>query len=124
MSDQISTYQQMVERHLAEIFSETDDAKRTAALHELYAEDAVLYEPDNIVRGIEAISTTVSTLLKNFPPQLRFVASSPALIHHEMCCAPWTAGTPEQANMVTGYDVVQFANGRIQAVYVFLNPSA
>ncbi|HEY9137142.1 MAG TPA: nuclear transport factor 2 family protein [Terriglobus sp.] len=116
-------YQQMVERHLAEIFSETDDTKRMAALRQLYAEDAVLYEPDNIVRGIEAISATVSGLLKNFPPQFSFVASGPALIHHEMCCAPWTAGTPDQANIVTGYDVVQFANGKIQAVYVFLNPA-
>ena len=123
MGDETSKYERMIERHLAEVFSEVDDTKRMTALHELYAEDAVLYEPTNVVRGIEAISATVSELLKNFPPQFRFVASGPALIHHEMCCAPWTAGTPDQANMVTGYDVVQFANGRIQSVYVFINPS-
>ena len=123
MGNETGKYQQMIERHLAEVFSEVDDTKRIAALRELYAEDAVLYEPTNIVRGIEAISATVSALLKNFPPQFRFIASGPALIHHGMCCAPWTAGTPDQANIVTGYDVVQFANERIQAVYVFLNPS-
>ena len=122
MDNETDKYQQMIERHLAEVFSEVDDTKRMTALRDLYAEDAVLYEPTNIVRGIEAISATVSALLKNFPPQFRFIASGPALIHHGMCCAPWTAGTPDQANMVTGYDVVQFANDRIQAVYVFLNP--
>lgn len=123
MDNETGKYQQMIERHLAEVFSEVDDTKRVTALRELYTEDAVLYEPTNIVSGIEAISATVSALLKNFPPQFRFIASGPALIHHGMCCAPWTAGTPDQANMVTGYDVVQFANERIQAVYVFLNPS-
>jgi hypothetical protein len=41
-----------------------------------------------------------------------------------MCCAPWSAGTPDQPGMVTGYDVVQIVDGRIQAVYVFLNPPA
>ena len=123
MDQRVIAYETIIERHLAEIFSETDGARRMAALEELYTPDAVVYEPENIVRGIEAISSVVDGLLKNFPPGLRFTASGPVLTHHEMCCAPWTAGTPGQPDMISGYDVVQFHGDRIQTVYVFINPA-
>ena len=61
-------------------FNERDAARRIVAIRELYAEDAVLYEPDASAKGHAAISEAVTALLAHLPPNFVFSAAGSAIV--------------------------------------------
>ena len=111
---------ELIKRHLREIFSSTDPAVRMRALSEIYAEDAVLFEPTGEVHGRQAISDTVGALLATLPPGFLFQASAPALGHHGLYVAPWRGGPADKPSMITGYDVIRFEGRQMKHVYVLI----
>jgi hypothetical protein len=95
------------------------------AIAELYADDAVLYEPpDTSATGHAAISEAVEALLSNLPLNFAFTAMGPAVGHHGMGRLRWRSGPPNGPAVVTGTDVARFEGGRIQSLHVFLDPAA
>jgi len=96
--------------------------KRLLAIQELYAEDAVLNDPQASVRGSAAISEAVSTLLSSLPPDFAFTATSPAIGHHGLGRLQWRGGPPDGPAVVTGTDIAQIEAGRIQWLHVFIDP--
>src|SRR3982751_877768 len=81
-SDAPIDYDGLMRANLARVFSERDAGTRIKAIQELYAEDAVLNEPQTSVKGYAAISEAVDSLLSTLPPDFAFTAIGPALGHH------------------------------------------
>lgn len=117
-------YDRLMQANLARVFSERDAGQRIAAIRELYAEDAVLYEPETSAKGHAAIDAAVSALIESLPPGFTFAASGPAIGHHGLGRLRWQGGSPDGPAIVTGMDIARFEDGRIQSLHVFLEPSA
>jgi hypothetical protein len=109
--------------NLIHVFGERDAGRRIEAIRELYAEDAVLYEPDALASGHDAICEAVTTLLASLPPNFGFSAIGPAVGHHKIGRLKWRSGPPGGHPAVTGTDVAHFENDRIHSLYVFLDPA-
>ncbi|MBC8018646.1 MAG: nuclear transport factor 2 family protein [Verrucomicrobia bacterium] len=115
-------YDGLMQANLARVFSERDAGRRIEAIRELYAEDAVLYEPQTSARGHAAISEAVTSLLTGLPPDFVFRATGPAIGHHRIGRLHWRSGPPDGPAAVTGMDVAHFEGVLIHSLYVFLDP--
>jgi hypothetical protein len=113
----------LMQAHLRCVFGEPDAGRRLSALKKLYAEDATLFEAHATATGHKAISNAVDTLLASLPPEFKFSAASPAVGHHGVARLQWSAGPLNGPAAVTGTDVAHVENGRIRALYVFLDPA-
>jgi hypothetical protein len=117
-------YDRLMQANAVRVFSERDPARRLAAIRELYTADAVVTEPEGVVEGQAAICDAVSELLCKLPPAFAFTAVGAAVGHHGVGRLLWKAGPPNGPPAVTGMDIAHFKDGRIQALYVFLDPEA
>jgi len=115
-------YDALMRANLARVFGERDATRRIEAIRELYAEDAVLHEPQASATGHAAISEAVSTLLASLPPDFVFTAAGPAVGHHGLGRLNWRAGPPGGPVAVTGTDVARVEGGHIRSLHVFLDP--
>ena len=113
----------LLHANLERVFGERDGVRRLVAIQALYAEDATLFEPDAAATGHTAIAQAVEALLSSLPPTFAFVAIGPAVAHHGVGRLRWASGPQNGPAAVTGTDVARFADGRIQALHVFLDPA-
>jgi len=116
-------YGARMQANLVRVFGERDAERRIAAIRELYAEDAVLYEPDASATGHAAIDQAVDALLSSLPPSFAFTAIGPAIGHHGVGRLRWQSGPPNGPVAVTGTDVARFEGGLIQTLHVFIDPA-
>ena len=116
-------YDRLMRANAARVFSERDSTRRLEAIGELYAADAVLIEPEGISKGEAAISKAVTELLSKLPPTFAFTPIGAAVGHHGVGRLLWKAGPPSGPAAVTGMDIAHFSEGRIQTLYVFLDPT-
>ena len=121
-TDKSNRHSGLLQANLTRIFNERNAQSRLQALGDLYTQDAVLYEPQNIVTGHSEISATVDALLASLPPGFSFTAAGPAVGHHGLWCMRWQAGPPEGPVAITGTDVAHAEDGRIKALYVLIDP--
>lgn len=121
MPDAGTDFDTLMQANLARVFGERDGSRRLAAIRELYADDAILYEPERAVRGHEAIAQAVGDLLDHLPPDFAFSAIRPALGHHGVGRLQWRSGPPGGPFDVTGTDVAHVEGGRIKTLHVFLD---
>lgn len=121
-SEIMTDYDRLMQANIARVFNERDAAKRILAIRELYAEDAVLNEPQSVAKGHAAISEAVSELLANLPPDVAFTAHGPALGHHGIGRLRWWAGPLGGPAAVNGMDIAHIENDRIQSLHVFIEP--
>jgi hypothetical protein len=112
-----------MQANLMRVFNERDAGRRIVAIRELYADDAVLYEPEASAKGHAAISDAVTALLAHLPPNFVFSAAGPAIGHHNIGRLKWRSGPPDGPAAVNGMDVAHFEQARIHSLYVFLEPA-
>jgi hypothetical protein len=112
-----------MQANIVRVFNERNPSLRLAALGELYAEDATLYDPETVATGWEGISKAVDNLLVSLPPDFVFSANGQAVGHNGVGRLFWRAGPPNGPVAVTGTDVAHLENGRIKLLYVFVDPS-
>jgi SnoaL-like domain len=124
MNAEAIDYDGLMQANLARVFGERDAARRMNAIAELYADNAILHEPDASATGHAAISRAVDTLLSGLPANFVFTAMGPAVGHHGMGRLRWRSGPPNGPAAVTGTDVARIEGGRIQTLHVFLDPAA
>lgn len=122
MHSDATDYNSLMQSNLARVFGERDASRRMNAIAELYADDAVLYEPDASATGHAAIDKAVDALLSSLPPNFVFTAVGPAVGHHGLGRLRWQSGPPSGPVAVTGIDVARFEHGRIKSLHVFLDP--
>jgi hypothetical protein len=111
----------LMQRNVRCVFNERSAERRLAALDELYAEDAILYDPETVAIGRKAISAAVDSLLGNLPPNFVLSPTGPAVGHNGAGRLFWRAGPPDGPAAVTGTDVAFIEGGRIKRLYVFIN---
>lgn len=114
---------ELLARNLQQVFGEADAERRRAAVEELWAEDGVLYVPPGAIVGRDAISSFAGDLRAT---HLDFVYSpqgSPQVMQNAGRIA-WGSGRPGEAPAYTGWDVIIVRDGRIAALYVFLDETS
>lgn len=116
-------YDGLMQANLARVFGERDASRRAKAIAEIYAADAVLYEPHTAATGHAAINQAVDALLSSLPPGFAFTATGPAVGHHGIGRLRWQSGPPNGPVAVTGTDVAHFHGDLIHSLYVFLDPA-
>ncbi|ANT53150.1 nuclear transport factor 2 family protein [Mesorhizobium amorphae] len=116
-------YDGLMQANLARVFGERDASRRAKAIAEIYAADAVLYEPHAAATGHAAINQAVDELLSSLPPVFAFTAIGPAVGHHGIGRLRWQSGPPNGPVAVTGTDVAHFHGDLIHSLYVFLDPA-
>jgi hypothetical protein len=114
-------YDALMQANLTRVFGERDPARRLSAIRSLYAESAILHEPQASVQGHEAISQAVTELLDHLPPEFSFTAIRPALGHNGVGRLQWKAGPPGGPVAVTGTDFAHVENGVITSLHVFVD---
>lgn len=112
----------LMQANLARVFGERDGVRRTKAIAQFYADDAVLYEPGASATGRAAINQAVARLLASLPTNFVFTAIGPAVGHHGVGRLRWQCGPANGPVAVTGTDVARIEGGRIHTLHVFLDP--
>jgi SnoaL-like domain len=113
----------LMQANIARVFNERNSDRRRAALVELYAENATLYDPETVATGREAISAAVDKLLRSLPPDFVFTAAGHAVGHNGAARLFWRVGPPNGPVAITGTDVAHVEDGRIKRLYVFVDPA-
>src|SRR2546428_3668919 len=115
MSCSIST---LLTRNLYDVFGENDPARRRAAIHEIFTEDCVFYEPRGVYRGRDEIDR-VAGVIKATHPEFRYqpIAGPEELGNGGPI--QWGSGRPGEALSYSGTDFIIFPGGLVGAVYFF-----
>ena len=123
MSDKVAD---LMLRNLQEVFNERDAVRRIGAVKSIYAREAEFFEGDEhiVYRGHDAISAKVGALQASFPPEFTFSPTSSPARNHDLGRLTWRVGPAAAPPVVTGMDVAIFEEGRIRALYTFLDDVA
>ena len=117
MNDRI---RELLHRNLREVFGEGDAARRRAAIEELYTEDCVLYVPPGTFVGRAALAKFAGDLHATHP-HFVYTSRGEAQALHNAGRLAWGSGPPGEAPDYTGLDVIIVRDGKIAALYVFLD---
>jgi hypothetical protein len=118
MSDHIH---ELLYRNLQEVFGEGNAARRRAAIAELYTEDCVLYAPPGVFAGPDALDKFAGDLRATHP-NFVYTPHGEAQALHNAGRLAWGSGPRGEPPNYTGLDVVIVRDGKIAALYVFLDP--
>ena len=122
-ADTATDYDGVLRANAKRVFSEPSAERRLIALGELWAENGMLVENEQVVTGREAVSGSVGALLNMLPPGTTFEAEGPAAGHHGLARLRWRAVDPSGKPLgVTGTDIAFVEDGRIAKLYVILDP--
>ncbi|TPG44296.1 nuclear transport factor 2 family protein [Roseomonas nepalensis] len=111
---------ELLRRNLQEVFGEGDAQRRRAAINDLWTNDAVLYAPPGIVEGQDAIGEFAGKLRATHPHFVYTPHGAPQVLHNAGRLA-WGSGPHGEEAEYTGWDVIVVRDGRIAALYVFLD---
>ena len=117
MSDIIET---LLLRNLQEVFGEGDPAHRRAAVEELYAEDCTVHLPIGRYVGRQALDQVAGELRAGHPRFVYTPHSTPQAVQDGGRLA-WGSGPAGGPPRYTGLDVIIVRDGKIAALYVFLD---
>ena len=117
MSDRIF---ELLHRNIREVFGEADDARRRAAIKELYTEDCVLYVQPGVFVGHDALDSFAGDLRAAHPHFAHTSQGAPQALHNVGRLA-WGSGPPGEKPTYTGLDVIVVRDDKIATLYVFLD---
>lgn len=117
MNDRIH---ELLYRNLQEVFGEGDAERRRAAIEELYTEDCVLYVPPGTFVGHDALDKFAGDLRASHP-HFVYAPHGEAQALHNAGRLAWGSGPRGEVPDYTGVDVIIVCDGRIEALYVFLD---
>jgi hypothetical protein len=111
---------ELLRRNLQEVFGEGDAARRRAVIDELYTDDCVLYVPDAVITGRDAIDRFAGDLRATHPDFVYTPRDAGQVLHNAGRLA-WGSGPRGATPAYTGWDVILVRAGQISALYVFLD---
>jgi hypothetical protein len=120
MSDIIET---LLLRNLQEVFGEGDPTPRHAAIEELYAEDCMVLLPTGRYVGHVALDRVAGELRASHPNFVYTPHRRPQAVQDGGRLV-WGSGPPGEPPHYTGLDVIIVRDGKIAALYVFLDSPA
>src|SRR3954447_8469780 len=116
----MSDFDSVVQRYLA-AWSETDPARRRAAIDDLFAADVRYTDPMAEVTGRAGLDGLIAAVQQQFPG-LVFAPAGPVDAHHAQARFTWGLGAPGGEPAVIGFDVAELDDeGRIRLVLGFLD---
>lgn len=118
-SESTARIRELLLRNLEEVFGEGDAGRRRAAIEELWAEDGVLYAPTGPITGHHAIAEFAGALRATHP-DFAYAPGAPQTLHNAGRLG-WGSGPRGAAPAYTGWDFILVRDGRIAALYVFLD---
>ena len=107
-------------RNLQEVFGEGDPTKRRSAIKELYTDDCVLYVPPGTFVGQKALDKFAGDLRATHPQFAYAPHAAPQALHNSGRIK-WGSGPRGGVPAYTGEDVIIVRDGKIAALYVFLD---
>jgi hypothetical protein len=110
----------LMERNVSEVFGERDPGRRGRAIAELYAGDCALYDAEGESIGQAAVSDRVGRILDESPPGFTFSLVGRAEVIRDLGRLRWQTGPAGVPPVLSGMDVAVFANGKIRALYTFI----
>jgi hypothetical protein len=118
----MADFDELADRYIA-AWNETDPAKRSRLVSDLWAEDARYVDPLVVADGRDAIDATIGAVQQQFPGfAFRLVGSVDG--HHDQARFAWEFGPDREGGLapVAGFDVaVVSEDGRLQTVLGFLD---
>ena len=118
MSHSIST---LLLRNLSDVFGENDPVRRSAAIDEIFHEDAVFYDPKGgIFRGRDEIDRIASDLRATHL-DFRYQPIAEPEETGNGGRVQWVSGRSGEAPAYAGTDFIIARDGRIAAVYLFFD---
>ena len=117
-----TTLGQLMERNVLEVFGERDSARRKSVIDELYSENCTFFEADDQVIGRDALNAKVQGILEEAPGFV-FSLAGHAEVNHDHGRLRWHFGPKGAAPVVEGMDIAVFEQGKIRALYAFLDKS-
>jgi SnoaL-like domain len=112
---------ELLHRNLQEVFGEGDATRRRAAIDEFYTGDCVLYVPPGAFVGRDALDKFAGDLRATHP-HFVYTPHGEAQVLHNAGILAWGSGPRDEVPDYTGLDFIIVRDGRIAALYVFLNP--
>jgi hypothetical protein len=112
---------ELLHRNLQEVFGESNAGRRRVAIQDIYTEDCVLYVPPGVFVGHDALDKFAGDLRATHPHFVYTSHGEPQALHN-MGILAWHSGPRGEAPDYTGLDVTIIRDGKIAALYVFLNP--
>lgn len=109
----------LMETNVSDVFGQRDSARRQVAISEIYTEDPAFFDEEGQVAGRDAINARVENLLQQSPGFV-FRIVDPAKAIHDVGRLRWQFGPPDAPPVVMGMDVAVFAQGKIRALYTFI----
>ncbi|HVY18893.1 MAG TPA: nuclear transport factor 2 family protein [Bauldia sp.] len=112
----------LLRRNLTDIFAERDDARRRAAIAELTTDDVIFVDPNGGRHdGREPLNASVAALYARMPTFV-FSELPPLQVIEGAGRVHWGFGPPGARPVLTGLDVILVRDGRIAALYTFIDP--
>jgi SnoaL-like domain len=107
-------------RNLQEVFGEGDPTRRRAAIEELYTEDCTVLLPIGRFVGRAALDQ-VAGKLRASHPRFVYMPHRPPQVVQDGGRLAWGSGPAGEPPSYTGLDVIIARDGKIAALYVFLD---
>ena len=108
-------------RNLSDVFGEIDPVRRRKALDELWHEDGVFYDPySGPHRGRDEIDRIADKVKATHPSYQYQPIAAPEEIG-DGGRVRWVSGTPGKPPEYAGTDFIVARNGKIAALYMFLD---
>lgn len=117
MTDRIH---ELLHRMLQEVFGEGDAARRRAAIKELYTDDCVVDVPQGVFVGHDALDKLAGDVRATHPDFVYTPHGAPQALHNAGRLA-WGSGPRGRKPDYTGEDVMIIRDGKIAALYGFLD---
>ena len=113
------TITELLTAQLHDVFGNRDAASRREAIERTYAEDVVFTDPEEQVRGWDALEAKVAALVDGAPAEFAFADVGPVYLGETSGALAWTFG-PAGAPVARGVDVVEVRDGRIVSLLTLL----
>jgi hypothetical protein len=117
MTDRIH---ELLHRMLQDVFGEGDAARRRAAIKELYTDDCVVDVPQGVFVGHDALDKLAGDVRATHPDFVYAPHGAPQALHNAGRLA-WGSGPRGEKPVYTGEDVIIVRDGKIAALYGFLD---
>lgn len=114
-----ATVEFLVTACLYAVFNERSEGLRAKAISEIFAEDAVLLDPEGVFTGHRAIGERARLLLER-EPEFVFSAAGPARGSHDLGVLEWGFGPAGKAAVVSGMDIITVSGGQIITLHTLL----
>lgn len=101
------------------VFGERDHTGRLAIAHRVYADDIVFSDAEGVTIGLDEVVAKAGAILAG-APDFVFTPVGPPRVAQGLGVQAWAFGPEGQDPVITGFDVITVADGRIATLHTLL----